>query len=143
MGIRQRISDLSLNRKGRAGSSDDIGVDDGLSGKGARIGDVTNASDVPKRRPTTQSLIKVVEAIDNVLVLRDGTVVAAVGLCSIDDRLLSADDLMQRLRFYRNSLLMHLDFDVQMLLGTRPQNLDWHIQKLMDRVKHWHEMHDY
>ena len=92
------------------------------------------SSDAPKRLrakdlPATQDAIEIVAAQDDVLVLRDGDVVAAVGFGSVGDALLSPAAIAARLATYRN-LLKSLRFDVQLLIGTRPQNLTAYADKM-------------
>ncbi len=97
------------------------------------LGGATSAG-APKRLhardlPSTQEAIEIVTAQDDVLVLRDGDVVAAVGFASISDALFSPSALEARLATYRN-LLKSLRFDVQLLIGTRPQNLSAYADKM-------------
>ena len=79
--------------------------------------------------PSTQDAIAVVAAQDDVLILRNGSVVAGVGFGSMDDALLSEADIEARLSAYRDVLKAIL-FDFQLLIGTRPQNLDAYQAKL-------------
>jgi len=73
--------------------------------------------------PRTQDQVMIVAARDNCLVLRDHSVVAGVGVGSVDDALLSDRELDAKLEAFKD-MLNQLRFDVQMLIGTRPQNLD-------------------
>lgn len=78
-------------------------------------------------RPRTQDKVPVIAARDNVLVIRDGSVVGGIGVSSIDDALLTDEAVRAKLISYRNDVLKQLRFDVQLLVGTRPQNLEeWH-----------------
>jgi len=72
--------------------------------------------------PTTQEALQVVGAQDDLLILRNGSVVAAIGFGSMSDVLLSGEALAARLNAYR-LLLKSVRFDFQLLIGTRPQNL--------------------
>lgn len=95
---------------------------------------VLTAAGSPKRMrakdlPSTQEAIEIVAAQDDVLVLREGDVVAAVGFASTSDALFSSSALEARLATYRN-LLKSLRFDVQLLIGTRPQNLSAYANKM-------------
>lgn len=76
----------------------------------------------PASLPSTQDAIAVVAAQDEVLILRNGAVVAAVGFGSMNDALLAEDSLDARLAGYRD-LLKATQFDFQLLIGTRPQDL--------------------
>jgi hypothetical protein len=84
--------------------------------------------------PRTQDKVPIVRALDDVLILRDGGVAAAVRVGSIDDALLSEAELRAKIDTYREDLLKHLRFDVQLLIGTRPQNLDPWQRKLLAAV---------
>lgn len=88
----------------------------------------------PARRvnqaPRTQDQVLVVAAQDDMLILRDYTVAAAVAVSSVDDTLLSEPELEARLLSYRNDLLKRVRFDFQMLIGTRPQNLEPYLTRL-------------
>jgi len=83
--------------------------------------------------PRTQSQVMVIAAHDNCLILRDGSVVAAVGVGSIDDSFLSERELQAKLDAFRD-FLKRLRFEVQVLIGTRPQNLNWFMTKLDEDV---------
>lgn len=83
--------------------------------------------------PRTQDKVPILRADRDVLILRDGGVAAAVRVSSMDDALLSEPELRAKLDTYREDLLKHLRFDVQLLIGTRPQNLDpWQHKLLAD-----------
>jgi hypothetical protein len=86
--------------------------------------------------PRTQDQVAVVAALDNVLVLRDGTVVAAVGLSSMDDALLTPIELQARLTSFRDDLLKWLRFTFQVLIGTRPQDLESYHHALEQQIAH-------
>ena len=77
----------------------------------------------------TQDAVEIVAAQDNLLILRNYSVVAAVGFGSLNDTLLSENELEGRLASYR-TLLKNTLFDFQMLISTRPQNLDGYLDKL-------------
>ncbi len=77
----------------------------------------------PEQLASTQEAVAVVSAQDNVLVLRNGSVVAGVGFGSMSESLLSANELQARLMSYRD-VLRNASFDFQLLIGTRPQNLN-------------------
>lgn len=77
----------------------------------------------------TQDAVEVKLAQDDVLVLRNGSVVAAVGFGSLSESLLSPTELGVRLMSYRD-LLRNTTFDFQLLIGTRPQNLSDYSNKL-------------
>src|SRR5690349_19514354 len=77
-----------------------------------------------ERLPRTQDQVAVIAAHDNMLILRDCSVIGAVGLSSVDDALLAPIELQAKLTSYRDDLLKRLRFDFQLLIGTRPQNLD-------------------
>ncbi len=77
-----------------------------------------------ERLPRTQDQVAVIAAHDNMLILRDCSVVGAVGLSSVDDALLAPFELQAKLTAYRDDLLKRLRFEFQLLIGTRPQNLD-------------------
>ena len=79
--------------------------------------------------PSTQDAIAVVAAQDDVLILRNGSVVAGVGFGSMDDGLLSEGEVEARLGAYRD-LLKSVPFDFQLLIGTRPQNLNAYAAKM-------------
>jgi hypothetical protein len=78
---------------------------------------------------STQEAVAVISAQDNVLVLRNGSVVAGVGFGSMNETLLSANELQARLLSYRD-LLRNASFDFQLLIGTRPQNLGSYLGKM-------------
>jgi len=97
---------------------------------GAR--DVQVSCDVPR----TQELIDVDDARDNCLILKDATVVAAVGFSTIDDTLLTDADIQARQTLYYE-LLTTLRFPVQFLITTRPQNLDAYYAEIVEaRERH-------
>ena len=77
-----------------------------------------------ERLPRTQDQVAVIAAHDNILILRDCSVVGGVGLSSVDDALLAPIELQAKLTSYRDDLLKRLRFEFQLLIGTRPQNLD-------------------
>ena len=79
--------------------------------------------------PSTQDAIAVVAAQGDVLILRNGSVVAGVGFGSMDDGLLSEGEVEARLGAYRD-LLKSVPFDFQLLIGTRPQNLNAYAAKM-------------
>lgn len=87
----------------------------------------------PPTLPRTQSQIMIIAAHDNCLILRDGSVVAAVGVGSIDDSFLSERELQTKLDAFRD-FLKRLRFEVQVLIGTRPQNLNWFMSKLDEDI---------
>jgi hypothetical protein len=84
--------------------------------------------------PSTQDAIAVVAAQDDVLILRNSSVVAGVGFGSMDDALLSEVDLEARLGAYRD-LLKTIQFDFQLLIGTRPQNLGAYQAKMQRNIE--------
>jgi hypothetical protein len=81
--------------------------------------------------PRTQDRVPVLQARDNVLILRDLSVAAAVGVGSVDDALLSDAEIRAKLETYREDLLKQIRFDFQIVIGTRPQNLDTYYRKLL------------
>jgi hypothetical protein len=85
--------------------------------------------------PRTQDQVVVVAARDNVLVLRDHSVVAAIGISSIDDALLPGIELQAKLNAFRDDLLKRLRFDFQILIGTRPQDLDRYHRRLEQHIQ--------
>lgn len=87
-----------------------------------------------ERLPRTQDQVAVIAAQDNVLILRDGTVVGAVGLSSVDDALLAPIELQAKLTTFRDDLLKRLRFEFQLLIGTRPQNLEPYHRALEQRL---------
>lgn len=101
-----------------------------------------SAKRVPAKRvdagqlPTTQEALQVVGAQDDVLILRNGSVVAAVGFGSMSDILLSSEALSTRLNAYR-LLLKSVRFDFQLLIGTRPQNLSSYHEKVQANSERW------
>ena len=99
--------------------------------------DMPNATPALRRGqalPRTQTQVQVIAARDNCLVLRDGSVVAAVGVGSVDDALLSEPELALKLQTFRD-FLANLKFDIQLLIGTRPQNLDAHYRRLNQHIE--------
>ncbi len=98
----------------------------------------TKATEVATRPakplPRTQDKVPVLAARDNLLILRDGGIIAAVGVGSLDDTLLPEPELHAKLAIYRDDLLKQLRFDVQLCIGTRPQNLDAYFDKLLNRA---------
>ncbi|MGQ9889819.1 MAG: hypothetical protein ACUVSX_15240 [Aggregatilineales bacterium] len=82
------------------------------------------------RAPRTQDQVLVAAAQDDMLILRDYTAVAAVAISSVDDTLLSEPELEARLLSYRNDLLKRVRFDFQVLIGTRPQNLELYLTRV-------------
>ena len=93
----------------------------------ARISIVQPAKPLPR----TQDRVPVLQACDNVLILRDMSVAAAVGVGSVDDALLSDQEIRAKLETYREDLLKQLRFEFQIVIGTRPQNLDTYYSKLL------------
>ena len=83
--------------------------------------------------PRTQELIEVVDARHNCLIRRDGSVVGAVGFSSIDDTLLTDDDIALKYALYYEMLLT-LRFDLQFLIATRPQNLGRYYEDVMAQL---------
>ena len=79
--------------------------------------------------PSTQEAVQVIAAQDNVLILRNGAVVAAVGFGSMNDTLLSEVEIEAKLTSYRD-VLKSVQFEFQLLIGTRPQNLTHYFGKL-------------
>ncbi len=84
-----------------------------------------------KPLPRTQDRVPVLQARDNVLILRDMSVAAAVGVGSVDDALLSEQEIRAKLETYREDLLKQVRFEFQIVIGTRPQNLDVYYSKLL------------
>lgn len=76
----------------------------------------------PASLPSTQDAIAVVAAQDDVLILRNHAVVAGIGFGSMNDALLADESIDARLAGYRD-LLKTIQFDFQLLIGTRPQDL--------------------
>ena len=111
-------------------------------GRSAQIHqDEHQATRQPKRvdaskLPPTQEAIQVVGAQDNLLILRNGSAVAAVGFGSMTDVLLSSEMLSTRLNAYR-LLLKSVRFDFQLLIGTRPQNLSGYHDKVQTNSARW------
>lgn len=89
-----------------------------------------------KPLPRTQDRVPVLQARDNVLILRDLSVAAAVGVGSVDDALLSDGEIHAKLETYREDLLKQVRFEFQIVIGTRPQNLDAYYNKLLARIEH-------
>jgi hypothetical protein len=85
-----------------------------------------------QRFPRTQDRVLVVGTRDDCLILRDYSVVAAVGFGSIDDVLLSDEQIGGMTDAFK-SFLSLLRFDVQLLIGTRSQNLDPLGRRLLQR----------
>ena len=77
----------------------------------------------------TQDAVQVVDAHDNLVILRDGHVIAAVGFGSLNDAMLDPAALNGKLMAYR-ALLHEVRFSMQLLVGTRPQNLERYQAKL-------------
>jgi hypothetical protein len=84
------------------------------------------------RFPRTQDRVLIVGTRDDCLILRDYSVVAAVGFGSVDDTLLSDEQINSMTDAFK-SFLSLLRFDVQLLMGTRAQNLDPLGQRLLQR----------
>jgi hypothetical protein len=103
--------------------------------EGAAVATGSPPTSRAQRLPRTQEQVMVVAAQDGVLVLRDGSVVAAVGVSSTDDALLTPLELQSRLTAFRDDLLKRLRFDVQLLIGTRPQDLDRYHRQLEGQVR--------
>lgn len=95
-----------------------------------------------KNMPRTQDQVRIVSAQDNVLILRDGCVVAGVGFGSIERSLLPTEDVFFKLKIYRDSLLKHVGFPFQLLIGTRPQNLDGYVETLSARAARMSQLED-
>ncbi len=74
---------------------------------------------------------------EDVLILRNLSVVAALEVDSIDDALLAPDELESRLAIYRYDLLKQVRFDFQFLIGTRPQDLTPYYRQLAAQVDSW------
>lgn len=89
-----------------------------------------------KPLPRTQDRVPVLQARDNVLILRDLSAAAAVGVGSVDDALLSDQEIRVKLETYREDLLKQVRFEFQIVIGTRPQNLDTYYNKLLARIEH-------
>lgn len=87
---------------------------------------------VDGRVPRTQSLIEIAGARDNCLILRDTTVVAAIGFTSMDDTLLTDDDIALKQELYYD-LLVTLRFPVQFLITTRPQDMSPYFTELLEQ----------
>lgn len=87
-----------------------------------------------KNVPRTQDQVRIVAARDDALILRDGSVVAGVGFGSVERSLLPTEDVFFKLKVFRDSLLKHVGFPFQMLIGTRPQNLDRYVETLSARA---------
>lgn len=85
--------------------------------------------------PRTQALIEIVGARDDCLILRDATVVAAVGFSSLDDTLLTDEDITMKLELYYD-LLVTLRFPVQFLITTRPQDMSPYFNELLIQRDH-------
>ncbi|NJM39244.1 MAG: hypothetical protein HC853_00020 [Anaerolineae bacterium] len=92
--------------------------------------DPSTSAEIEGRVPRTQDLIDIVGARDDCLILRDATVIAAVGFSSIDDTLLTDDDIAIKLELYYD-LLVTLRFPVQFLITTRPQDLSPYFSDLL------------
>lgn len=88
----------------------------------------------PEDLAPTQDCVMVTAARDNILILRDYSVVAAVGLGSMSHTILDANALQAKLGAYR-LMLKYVRFDFQFLIGTRPQNLNTYHAKLSARLK--------
>ena len=87
--------------------------------------------------PRTQDQVLVVAIQEDVLILRNLSVVAALEVESIDDALLAPDELESRLAIYRYDLLKQVRFDFQFLIGTRPQDLTPYYRQLAAQVDSW------
>jgi len=70
---------------------------------------------VVQKAPRTQDQVLVAAALDDVLILRNTAVVAALEVESVDDALLSPEELESRLAIYRYDLLKQVRFDFQFL----------------------------
>ena len=76
----------------------------------------------PEHLAPSQDTVAVTAAQDSLLILRDFSVVAAVGFGSMSHAMLDGNELLAKLDGYRR-LLKYVRFDFQLLVGTRPQNL--------------------
>jgi hypothetical protein len=104
-----------------------------LTGKGEAPDEASGMTRAQSKHfPRTQDRILVVGTRDDCLILRDGSVVAAVGFGSFDDALL-ADEQISSMTDAFKSFLCLLRFDVQLLIGTRSQNLDPLGRRLLQR----------
>jgi hypothetical protein len=92
---------------------------------------------VVQKAPRTQDQVLVAAALDDVLILRNTAVVAALEVESVDDALLSPEELESRLAIYRYDLLKQVRFDFQFLIGTRPQDLTPYFQALAAQAERW------
>ena len=84
--------------------------------------------------PATQDVIKIVDAQRGMIFLNDGTATAGVQIFSVSEALLTPRDVEMRILSYRDSLLKHVRFPFQWLIGTRPQVLDEHVQVVGGRL---------
>jgi hypothetical protein len=87
--------------------------------------------------PRTQDQMLVVALQDDVLILRNLGVVAALEVESVDDTLIDPKELEARLAIYRYDLLKQVRFDFQFLIGTRAQNLTPYYQVLSNQIARW------
>ena len=85
---------------------------------------------IADKMPRTQELIEAVGAKENCLILRDHSVIGAVGFRSIDSSLLTTEDIVSRLTIYAE-FLCSTRFEFQLLIGTRPQDLTQYYDKLV------------
>ena len=82
--------------------------------------------------PRTQTQVRVVDARADCLIDRDGNVIAAVGVASLDTALLNAEAVAARIEAYRD-FLKTLRYPIQFLIGTRPQDLRAFLGTLAER----------
>ena len=88
------------------------------------------AKSVPSHllKPTQES-VAVIATHEDMLILRDYSLVSAIGFGSMSDAMLDNNESAAKLEAYRR-LLKYVRFDFQLLIGTRPQNLNGYPNKL-------------
>ena len=76
-----------------------------------------------RRYPPTQQHILAREVRDSVLVLKDHTLVAAIGIQPLDLSLLTSEEREAKLMQYEEAL-KEIRFPCQIIVGTKPQQVD-------------------
>jgi len=89
------------------------------------------------RAPRTQDQVLAVALQDDLLVLRNLGVVAALEVESVDDALLAPEELESRLAIWRYDFLKQARYDFQVLIGTRPQDLTPYYEQLAAQAGAW------
>ena len=110
-----------------------------------RYGDETETKPArPKSVPPhllkpTQESVAVIATHDDLLILRDYSVVSAIGFGSMSDAMLDKNETAAKLDAYRR-LLKYVRFDFQLLIGTRPQNLNTYLSKMERKLNRFASM---